>query len=502
MSMSSDEVNFLVYRYLQESGFQHSAFTFGIESHIDQSNINGSVVPPGALVSVLQKGVQYVESEATVTEEGNLLDDSELDQLSLIDAVLPDVVSSRHSLISNRIIKPEVPAVNDLLNASGDGYMHVNSVPQDVTDCDPVMMDNGSQKALILKGHGSEVFVCSWNPTQDLLATGSGDGTARLWSINDSGLPVVPIILEHKAKDLQENHTSAVTNLDVTSLEWNCDGTYLASGSYDGCARIWNPEGQLIATLKEHKAPLFAIKWNKKGNYLVSAGVDKACIVWEANTWEIKQQFVFHLDPTLDVDWQNSTCFASCSTDKNVHICKIGLDKPFKTFRGHTAEINTIKWDPTGTYLASCSDDMSIKIWSLKHDFCIQDLQGHKKEIYTISWSPGKTGSPSQTPSTLLASGSYDTTVRLWDMEKGTCIHTFTKHFEPVTSLSFSPDGKYLASGSFDKHVHIWSIQSGNLVHTFQGNGSVYEVEWSPKGDKLAACFSSSMVCVLDVRSL
>lgn len=49
-------------------GFQHSAFTFGIESHIDQSNINGSVVPPGALVSVLQKGVQYVESEATLTE--------------------------------------------------------------------------------------------------------------------------------------------------------------------------------------------------------------------------------------------------------------------------------------------------------------------------------------------------------------------------------------------------------------------------------------------------
>lgn len=53
---------------IKSPGFQHSAFTFGIESHVDQSNINGSVVPPGALVSVLQKGVQYVESEATLTE--------------------------------------------------------------------------------------------------------------------------------------------------------------------------------------------------------------------------------------------------------------------------------------------------------------------------------------------------------------------------------------------------------------------------------------------------
>ena len=50
------------------TGFQHSAFTFGVESHIDQSNINGSVVPPGALVSIIQKGVQYVEAEVTLNE--------------------------------------------------------------------------------------------------------------------------------------------------------------------------------------------------------------------------------------------------------------------------------------------------------------------------------------------------------------------------------------------------------------------------------------------------
>ncbi len=121
MSITSDEVNFLVYRYLQESGkspqnhpkspetdvnqalrwaqilkgmfsrtfthglkysdcwlmesrslcaagFSHSAFTFGIESHISQSNINGTLVPPAALISVLQKGLQYVEAEISINE--------------------------------------------------------------------------------------------------------------------------------------------------------------------------------------------------------------------------------------------------------------------------------------------------------------------------------------------------------------------------------------------------------------------------------------------------
>ncbi len=68
MSITSDEVNFLVYRYLLESGFQHSAFTFGLESHVHQTSINGTMVPPGALISVLQKGLQYVEAEVSITE--------------------------------------------------------------------------------------------------------------------------------------------------------------------------------------------------------------------------------------------------------------------------------------------------------------------------------------------------------------------------------------------------------------------------------------------------
>ncbi|KAK2090685.1 hypothetical protein P7K49_031942, partial [Saguinus oedipus] len=55
-------------RLLALGGFSHSAFTFGIESHISQSNINGALVPPAALISIIQKGLQYVEAEVSINE--------------------------------------------------------------------------------------------------------------------------------------------------------------------------------------------------------------------------------------------------------------------------------------------------------------------------------------------------------------------------------------------------------------------------------------------------
>ncbi|XP_046528865.1 F-box-like/WD repeat-containing protein TBL1X [Equus quagga] len=204
--------------------------------------------------------------------------------------------------------------------------------------------------------------------------------------------------------------------------------------------------------------------------------------------------------PALDVDWQNNTTFASCSTDMCIHVCRLGCDRPVKTFQGHTNEVNAIKWDPSGMLLASCSDDMTLKIWSMKQDTCVHDLQAHSKEIYTIKWSPTGPATSNPNSNIMLASASFDSTVRLWDVERGVCIHTLTKHQEPVYSVAFSPDGKYLASGSFDKCVHIWNTQSGSLVHSYRGTGGIFEVCWNARGDKVGASASDGSVCVLDLR--
>ncbi|XDB46815.1 hypothetical protein AB1E18_000430 [Capra hircus] len=499
--------------YLQESGFSHSAFTFGIESHISQSNINGALVPPAALISIIQKGLQYVEAEVSINEDGTLFDGRPIESLSLIDAVMPDVVQTRQQAYRDKLAQQQAAAAaaaaaatnqqgsakngENTANGEENGAHTIANNHTDMMEVDGDV-EIPPNKAVVLRGHESEVFICAWNPVSDLLASGSGDSTARIWNLSENSTSgSTQLVLRHC---IREGGQDVPSNKDVTSLDWNSEGTLLATGSYDGFARIWTKDGNLASTLGQHKGPIFALKWNKKGNFILSAGVDKTTIIWDAHTGEAKQQFPFHSAPALDVDWQSNNTFASCSTDMCIHVCKLGQDRPIKTFQGHTNEVNAIKWDPTGNLLASCSDDMTLKIWSMKQDNCVHDLQAHNKEIYTIKWSPTGPGTSNPNANLMLASASFDSTVRLWDVDRGICIHTLTKHQEPVYSVAFSPDGRYLASGSFDKCVHIWNTQTGALVHSYRGTGGIFEVCWNAAGDKVGASASDGSVCVLDLR--
>ncbi|KAH0624680.1 hypothetical protein JD844_032381 [Phrynosoma platyrhinos] len=345
MSITSDEVNFLVYRYLQESGFSHSAFTFGIESHISQSNINGTLVPPAALISILQKGLQYVEAEISINEasincslrwkttpnlsickgvfdtqqgvvfeinlDGTVFDGRPIESLSLIDAVMPDVVQTRQQAFREKLAQQQAsaaPAIATTAAAATTATATTTTVPQqntpkngeatvngeengahairvlDETICHATDLknlgesvqrtkkgteymsqysalefstvivfqakgkpkpfhhhpinkykcfaDNHSKpmeidgdveippnKATVLRGHESEVFICAWNPVSDLLASGSGDSTARIWNLNENNNgSSTQLVLRHC---IREGGHDVPSNKDVTSLDWN-----------------------------------------------------------------------------------------------------------------------------------------------------------------------------------------------------------------------------------------------------------------------------------------
>ena len=381
---------------------------------------------------------------------------------------------------------------------------------EDESDSEDAQLVARPDEVLKLDKHLSEVFMCAWNPVYtNLIATGSGDASARIWEMNDKfakaglkGCTELPHGIE----------TGDKKNKDVTTLEWSSDGLLLATGSYDGIARVWDRNGALIHTLRGHQGPIFSLKWNRRGNFLLSGSYDKTIIVWNVSAITanisgdsnargyVQHQFKDHEAPALDVDWKDDTTFASCSTDRTVHIYNVDIEHPLKVYRGHADEVNAVKWSPSGGHLASCSDDCTAKVWEVDSDRTdpLYDFVNHDQEIYTVKWSPTGPGSPNPHKIPLLATASFDGSIRLWSILDGSCVGYFNQHRDSVYSVAFSPSGEFLASGSLAGQLYIWDISESRYVKSYKGKGDIFEVAWNKEETRVAACFSSNVVAVID----
>ena len=91
---------------------------------------------------------------------------------------------------------------------------------------------------------------------------------------------------------MNQRQSSMNRSCDVTTLDWNHDGTLLATACYDGRARVWDEQGKLLHTLSHHRGPIFALKWNPSGTHLLSGGFDQIAIAWDIN--EIRRKESVH----------------------------------------------------------------------------------------------------------------------------------------------------------------------------------------------------------------
>jgi WD40 repeat protein len=173
--------------------------------------------------------------------------------------------------------------------------------------------------------------------------------------------------------------------------------------------------------------------------------------------------------------------------------------------RGHQKSVNSIAFNPDGTILASGSADQTIILWDVSTLGLLkqlgQPLSGHTDDVYSIAFNPD---------GTILASGSADQTIILWDVSTPGSPEQLGQplswHSEGVTSVAFSPDGKILASGSYDQYVVIWDISTPEApeslisIHFPGFNDTVNCLAFSPDGDILAAGIESS-IFFFDVTS-
>jgi WD40 repeat protein len=148
-----------------------------------------------------------------------------------------------------------------------------------------------------------------------------------------------------------------------------------------------------------------------------------------------------------------------------------------QTLEGHSRPVSTVAFSMDGKRVASGSYDGTVRIWDIGTGMLQQILEGHKDTVNTIAFSmDGKR----------VVSGSDDHMMRIWDADTSTLQQTMKRNNYSFNSVAFSMDGKWVVSGSSDGMVCIWDAGMRTLQQAFKRQSScIWAVTFSPDGKQV-----------------
>jgi WD40 repeat protein len=283
----------------------------------------------------------------------------------------------------------------------------------------------------------------------------------------------------------------------IWAIAFSPDGQLLASSGDDSVIRVWDTlSHQLLCRLSGHTNWVRSLAFSPDGQILASASTDRTIRLWHVPDFKQHKETVSELSQPLRtiVDelsngiWAiafspDGETLASTSTAPVVKLWNWKTSECIQQFEGHENWVITVAFSPDGQLLASSGLDHTIKIWNIATGNCFQTLRGHTKQINAIAFnSEAPTFSPAEVtlstpPGYILASGSNDQTVKLWNVQTGQCIRTLQEHTNFVWSVDFSPDGQQLVSSSDAQTIKLWDVQTGDCLRTLRGYiNQVYSV--------------------------
>jgi WD40 repeat protein len=340
---------------------------------------------------------------------------------------------------------------------------------------------------------GSELFECAladafdscrsvtFSPDGRYLAAGTFNGEVCVWRLADRTRIVAT-----------QAHQGAVMGID-----WAHDGQLLATGGGIGTVKLWKvtqgPPGiRLLATLEGHTGSVYDASLSRDGQLLASASADRTVKLWETSTGRLLRTLQGHEGSVWGVAVSSDgSLVASASLDGTVKLWDAASGSLLTTLAGHGGGVNAVILTADGRLAASAGLDGIIRLWEVPTGRLVSTLEGHTHRVWRLAVSAD---------GRLLVSGGFDGTVRLWDLGSGTCLTAVDAHAAAIYAVAMSPDARRFASASLDGTLKLWEVPSGKPVTTLQGytRGSG-DLAWDGSGQLLVNATQDGTINLWDV---
>jgi WD40 repeat protein len=276
-------------------------------------------------------------------------------------------------------------------------------------------------------------------------------------------------------------------NDDVRTISLSSDGNCIALGSNDGTIRLWD-----VDTGKERhvlRAPdgqrIDSVYFLPGDTRIVS--FDGKIRVWDAVMGaQVSTSAVAQVSHRMKVSPAGHRFAFACAETVMVWDASI-IDDTISTNEDQT-DITALSFSPDGQLFASISkNDCRIHLWHAEtgQEACLP-LQSHQDSVESVAFSPD---------SRLVASGSADTTIIVWDVMSGKEVLALRGHEEGVVSVAFSYDGMQILSGSSDDTVRLWSLKTGSEARCpMRGHAEIESVAFHPDGERaISGCLQGTI---------
>jgi len=335
-------------------------------------------------------------------------------------------------------------------------------------------------------GHIETIFDCKLSPhSAEVFATASYDATVKLWNTSDLSL------------------TKTLHGADTVlySLAWSPTGNSIAAATALGTIVVWHIEtGKELARYAHHTKPSFHVTWNAlHRDTLCSTSSDFSIVIFQVNEDQLYEEVgskvvrgsqkagqkpiteskikmrMMMSAPVFGANFSPTAgnLLIVGSQDGNVRVFDYLLRSPMIcVLKGHAARVFNCLWSPlVDGMIASGSDDKNILIWKLDMEALqsakdgqddsgrqpstvspVMTLSGHESNVRAIQWNPEFKN--------ILLSGSWDSSIKIWNTDSGLCLYSIKAHSADVYSLVVHPDRPFsYLSSSRDSTIRLWELE-------------------------------------------